>query len=337
MTMMRKNPVNEQPFLIMHERKIPLPSAISATGLMKTYAGQPIPALDNVTLNIPRGSIFGLLGPNGAGKSTFINILAGLVVKDAGSVAIWDYDIESQTRLARSAIGVVPQEINYDPFFTPAELLELHAGLYGVPKSERRTLDILEALGLADKANAYTRTLSGGMKRRLLVAKALVHSPPILILDEPTAGVDVELRQNLWAYVRELHAQGTTIVLTTHYLEEAETLCDEIAIIDRGHLIACEPKEKLLSRLDCKKLTIHPSRELTSVDASLKPFDAELLPDGAVSLTYRPSKTPTASVLSAIRRAGIEIADITTQEADLEDVFLSLTSRKTNGKTVSIK
>ncbi|PLX35038.1 MAG: multidrug ABC transporter ATP-binding protein, partial [Hyphomicrobiales bacterium] len=245
----------------------------------------------------------------------------------AGRVRIWDYDIETDTRRARSAIGVVPQEINYDPFFTPAELLELHAGLYGVPAAERRTGEILAALGLADKANAYTRTLSGGMKRRLLVAKALVHAPPILILDEPTAGVDVELRQNLWTYVRQLNSLGTTIVLTTHYLEEAETLCDEIAIIDQGRVIACEPKGKLLTRLDCKKLIIRPERELSGIDDRLRPFEPELLPDGALSLSYRPSKTSTASVLSAIRDAGIEIADITTSEADLEDVFLSLTSR----------
>lgn len=311
----------------MSDHQISQPSAIAASGLMKTYAGQNTPALDNVSLTIPRGSIFGLLGPNGAGKSTFINILAGLVMKDAGQVRIWDYDIETNPRKTRSAIGVVPQEINYDPFFTPAELLELHAGLYGVPKAERRTHEILEALGLADKANAYTRTLSGGMKRRLLVAKALVHAPPILILDEPTAGVDVELRQNLWAYVRQLHAEGTTIVLTTHYLEEAETLCDQIAIIDSGRVIACEPTEKLLSRMDNKKLIIRPLLELDSFDAGLQSFEPEFLPGGTFSLSYRPSKTPTSSVLSAIRRAGIEIEDITTREADLEDVFLSLTRR----------
>lgn len=314
----------------------PPAGAIEAAGLMKTYAGQARPALDSVSLSVPRGSIFGLLGPNGAGKSTFINILAGLVMKDAGEVRIWDYDIETDTRAARSAIGVVPQEINYDPFFTPAELLELHAGLYGVPKAERRTHEILDALGLADKANAYTRTLSGGMKRRLLVAKALVHAPPILILDEPTAGVDVELRQNLWAYVRQLHSQGTTIVLTTHYLEEAETLCDRIAIIDHGRLIACEPKEKLLTRMDHKKLIIRPASPVDTVDKALDAFAPELQPDGAFALSYRPSKTPTAEVLAAIRHAGIEIADITTREADLEDVFLSLTRRSAqdNANTV---
>jgi len=218
--------------------------AIETIGLTKVYAArgrQPAKmALDNVSLAIPRGSFFGLLGPNGAGKSTFINILAGLVTKSSGIARIWDTDVADDERAARCAIGVVPQELNLDPFFTPRELLEVQAGMYGVPKAERRTDEILEAVGLADKAHAYARTLSGGMRRRLLVAKAMVHSPPILVLDEPTAGVDIELRQQLWAYVKTLNQKGTTIVLTTHYLEEAEELCDRIAIIDQGQLVACE-------------------------------------------------------------------------------------------------
>ncbi|MFZ4687420.1 MAG: ABC transporter ATP-binding protein, partial [Hyphomonadaceae bacterium] len=216
--------------------------AISARGLTKTYAAsKKMPAkqaLKGVDLAVPRGSVFGLLGPNGAGKSTFINILAGLVNKTSGAVSVWGIDADRNPREARAALGVVPQEINMDPFFTPRETLELMAGFYGVPPSERRTDEILDALGLGDKKHAYVRQLSGGMKRRLMVAKAMVHSPPILILDEPTAGVDVELRRSLWEYVRKLNAQGVTIVLTTHYLEEAQEMCDEIAIINHGQVIA---------------------------------------------------------------------------------------------------
>ena len=215
-------------------------AAISIVDLQKTYKGGKR-ALDGISLEIPRGGIFGLLGPNGAGKSTLINILAGLVMKSGGTASIWGFDIDEHPRNAKRAIGIVPQEILFDPFFTPKEALEIQAGLYGIPKADRRTMELLRAVQLEDKADAYSRTLSGGMKRRLLVAKAMVHSPPILVLDEPTAGVDVELRQQLWDYVRSLHAQGVTIVLTTHYLEEAEQLCDRIAIINHGRLIANEP------------------------------------------------------------------------------------------------
>src|SRR5437764_3913513 len=221
----------------------PVPAqAIAISGLSKVYRGRAgaKPALDAVDLAIPRGSLFGLLGPNGAGKSTLINILAGLVVKTAGRAAIWGVDIDKQPRQSRAAIGVVPQELNIDPFFTPREMLDLHAGLYGVPRRERRTDEILAAVGLTDMADAYARTLSGGMRRRLMVGKAMVHSPPVLVLDEPTAGVDVELRRQLWDHVRELNARGATILLTTHYLEEAEELCDRIAIIDRGKVVACD-------------------------------------------------------------------------------------------------
>ena len=234
--------------------------AVSVKGLTKTYkAAGKAPAkraLSNVDLDIPRGSLFGLLGPNGAGKSTLINILAGLVNKTAGSASIWGFDIERDMRQARAAIGVVPQELNIDPFFTPYELLELQAGLYGVPPADRRSAEILAAMGLADKAEAYARTLSGGMRRRLMVAKAMVHQPPVLVLDEPTAGVDIELRQQLWANVRELNRAGTTVLLTTHYLEEAEELCDRIAIINHGKVIACDQTDSLLARLDNKALTI---------------------------------------------------------------------------------
>ncbi|HWF77835.1 MAG TPA: ABC transporter ATP-binding protein, partial [Caulobacteraceae bacterium] len=234
--------------------------AIEAKGLVKTYPalrGAPaMHALKGIDLQIPRGSIFGLLGPNGAGKSTFINILSGLTKKTSGTVTIWGRDIDQRPRDARAAIGVVPQEIAADVFFTPRESLDVQAGMYGVPKSERITDALLSALGLADKANAYVRQLSGGMKRRLMVAKAMVHNPPVLILDEPTAGVDVELRRQLWDYVVNLNRQGVTILLTTHYLEEAEELCDHIAIVNHGAVVACEPTAKLLTRLDSRSVVI---------------------------------------------------------------------------------
>src|ERR1700722_13512173 len=236
--------------------------AIEAKGLVKTYpAHRGAPATQSpkgIDLAVPRGSIFGLLGPNGAGKSTFINILSGMTRKTAGTVTIWGRDIDQRGRDARAAIGVVPQEIAADVFFTPRESLEVQAGLYGVPKKDRITDQLLAALGLADKANAYVRQLSGGMKRRLMVAKAMVHNPPVLILDEPTAGVDVELRRQLWDYVVGLNRQGVTILLTTHYLEEAEELCDTIAIVNHGSVVACEPTAKLLTWLDTRSGVITP-------------------------------------------------------------------------------
>lgn len=303
--------------------------ALEASGLEKTYAGSkkspPKRALKGVDLKIRRGSIFGLLGPNGAGKSTFINIFAGLVNKSAGEAFIWGRNIETHPRDARAAIGVVPQEINMDPFFTPFESLEFQAGFYGVPKSERRSMEILDMVGLADKRDAYVRQLSGGMKRRLLVAKALVHSPPVLVLDEPTAGVDIELRRQLWQNVRRLHAAGATIVLTTHYLEEAEELCDEIAIIHEGEVVACEPKDQLLKRMDRKTLVIMPVEPLESLPAEFEPYDAELRKDGSVAITYRFGKQSVAELIEKAKEAGLTIGDIRTEEADLEDVFLSLT------------
>lgn len=304
--------------------------AIEAIGLGKVYAASgKMPekrALQGIDLKIARGSIFGLLGPNGAGKSTFINILAGLVNKTTGTVKIWGRDIDTHPRAARAAIGVVNQEINMDPFFTPAEMLELMAGFYGVPPRERRTDAILEAVGLADKKDAYVRQLSGGMKRRLMVAKALVHAPPVLILDEPTAGVDVELRRSLWAYVRELHTAGTTIILTTHYLEEAEELCDEIAIIHHGDVIACEPTPQLLTRLDQKTLTITPREPLERIPDALSALDATLRPDGALAINFRSGETGIGRLLEDVRAAGIGIDDLATEEPDLEDVFVALTS-----------
>lgn len=307
--------------------------ALRAEGLEKTYAasgkGEPKRALKGIDLEIPRGSIFGLLGPNGAGKSTFINIFAGLVRKTGGKASILGHDIDHEPKQARSLIGVVPQEINFDAFFTPYESLELQAGFYGVPKSRRRSDEILAALGLADKRDAYVRTLSGGMKRRLLVAKALVHNPPIVVLDEPTAGVDVDLRRQLWDYVRELHAGGATIVLTTHYLEEAEELCDRIAIINKGEVIACEPTEQLLKRLDTRVLVIEPMQALSAPPKELDGFAASLREDGALAISFRDEETSIGKLIEAYRACGAGIRDLRTIEPDLEDVFVALTSSKT--------
>ena len=305
--------------------------AIAAENLRKTYAAtKKAPAkeaLKGVDIRVKRGSIFGLLGPNGAGKSTFINILAGLVNKTAGSARVWGFDIDRNPRQARACLGVVPQEINMDVFFTPREALEIQAGLYGVPKRRRRTMDILNALGLADKADAYVRQLSGGMKRRLLVAKAMVHSPPVLILDEPTAGVDIELRKQLWDYVMELHRSGVTIVLTTHYLEEAQELCEEIAIIHEGAVVACEPTEKLIASLDRKTLMVTPADPLAAAP-DLAPFAAELKPDGRLAIPYQPSRAQVAEILERLSASGVGVRDLSTVESDLEDVFLELTYRK---------
>jgi ABC-2 type transport system ATP-binding protein len=300
--------------------------AIETANLCKTYAGASQAALRDVSLGVPRGAFFGLLGPNGAGKSTLINILAGLVVKTSGTAKVWGHDIEAEMRSARSAIGVVPQELNIDPFFTPRELLELQAGLYGVPKRKRRTDAILAAVGLSDVAHAYARTLSGGMRRRLLVAKALVHSPPVLVLDEPTAGVDVALRRQLWDHVRALNAAGTTILLTTHYLEEAEALCNTIAIIDRGRLIACEAKESLLRRLDSKEMAVTLDRPLgPRMPEALTRFHAENPTPERLVFHYPPSRVDGGAILAAVRDAGLVVRDVTTREADLEDIFLTLT------------
>ena len=299
-------------------------SAISIVDLQKTYEGGKR-ALDGVSLEVPRGQIFGLLGPNGAGKSTMINILAGLVNKSGGRATIWGFDIDAHPRNAKVSIGIVPQEIVFDPFFTPAETLEIQAGLYGVPKDKRQTAELLRAMHLTDKANAYSRTLSGGMKRRLLVAKAMVHSPPILVLDEPTAGVDIELRQQLWAYVRQLNERGVTIVLTTHYLEEAENLCDRIAIINHGRLIANEETRTLVGMAQEKAVEVTVDRDVgRTPDASC--FEKiELKGARTLAVTYRKDRVNAGEVLAALQREGLGIVDVSTREADLEDVFLNLT------------
>jgi len=303
--------------------------AVSIAGLTKVYRGargqSAKPALDAIDLAIPRGAIFGLLGPNGAGKSTLINILAGLVIKTTGKVEVWGIDIDREPRQARAAIGVVPQEILIDFFFTPRELMEVQAGLYGVPKAERRTGYLLELLGLADKADVPARTLSGGMRRRLMVAKAMVHAPPVLVLDEPTAGVDVELRQHLWANVRDLAAAGTTILLTTHYLEEAERLCDRIAIIDKGHVVACDTTAALIAKIDEKTLTVTVDRALHVLPPSLAALGLELVTPCKLVLHYQPTLTAIGNVLDAIADAGLSIRDLGTEETGLEEIFLHLT------------
>lgn len=302
--------------------------ALDIRGLEKTYAGNrkspPKMALKGVDLAVPRGSVFGLLGPNGAGKSTLINILAGVVNKTGGSARIWGRDIDAEPRNARAALGVVSQEIVADVFFTPRESLDVQAGYYGVPHARRRTDELLEALGLGDKGDAYVRALSGGMKRRLMVAKALVHNPPVLILDEPTAGVDVELRRQLWDYVRKINAEGVTILLTTHYLEEAQELCDTIAIMNHGEVVACEPTPQLLRRLDTRNVIVSPEGDLKTTP-TLPGFDVAERPNGAFAVTYRKGQSSVEQVLAAVRGAGVTIADITTEDPDLEDVFLALT------------
>ncbi len=305
-------------------------AAISIRDLSKTYAagkgGAPAKvALDGVSFDVPRGQIFGLLGPNGAGKSTLINTLAGLVNKTSGTASIWGFDIDRNPRNAKASIGIVNQEILFDPFFTPAETLEIQAGLYGVPKAKRRTMELLRAVHLEDKANAYARTLSGGMKRRLMVAKAMVHSPPVLVLDEPTAGVDIQLRQQLWDYVRELNAGGVTVVLTTHYLEEAEQLCDRIAIIDHGRVVANEPTRALVGMAQDKAVELTVDRDIVDVPAAGVFEKVERKGDRVLVVTYRKNVTNAGDVLAAVAAQGYGIVDVVTREADLEDVFLNLT------------
>ena len=304
-------------------------NAIEIIGLNKTYAAEgkadAKTALENVDLNIPQGSMFALLGPNGAGKSTMINIMAGLVMKTSGTVKIWGRDIDENPRNARAAIGIVPQEISFDPFFTPKQILDIQAGLYGVPKNERQTMELLEMVELADKADSHSRSLSGGMKRRLMVAKALVHRPPILVLDEPTAGVDVELRQMLWENVRKLNREGVTILLTTHYLEEAEELCDQIAIINHGEIVANEDKETLLSRIDAKEIRFRFDKEVSDIPAELTKYNAVKEGRRTIAMRYSPKDQCVSDMIDILQKTGNPICDISTDDSDLEDVFLQIT------------
>lgn len=302
--------------------------AVEIKDLNKTYGrAKTVRALQNVSLQVKKGSFFGLLGPNGAGKSTLINILGGMVKKDDGLVKISGIDIDKNQKASKFKIGIVPQELVVDPFFTVYETLEIYAGYFGIRKKDRRTMEIIDALGLQDKINAKPRTLSGGMRRRLLVGKALVHNPDILVLDEPTAGVDVELRDQLWAYVKKLNEQGTTIILTTHYLEEAEELCDEIAVVNKGQVIANDSKKNLMSILGEKKMVVYFS-------SKKKPkFE---LPAGAVmqeqerdkmAIQYDPSKVEIAEIFEVLCAAGVSIKDVSTTQADLEEVFKFLLNK----------
>ncbi len=308
--------------------------AISIRDLVKRYAGEGKSpgklALNGVTFDVPEGGIFGLLGPNGAGKSTLINILAGLVKKTSGAAKIWGFDIDRDMRNAKRSIGIVPQEIVFDPFFTPYEVLENQAGLYGVAKPLRRSMELLRAVHLEDKAQAYSRTLSGGMKRRLLIAKALVHQPPVLVLDEPTAGVDVELRRQLWELVSEMNAAGVTIVLTTHYLEEAEELCDRIAIINHGELIANKPTRELVEMAREKVVELTLDKEIADLPDHPALLKCEHAGERTIRITYDKDRTNAGEVLAMLQEKGFAIDDVTTREADLEDVFVSLTSTARN-------
>ena len=302
-------------------------NAIELRGLKKTYDSNKKSdskiALSGIDLDIPRGTIFGLLGPNGAGKSTLINILAGLVKKSSGTVKIWGFDQDENPRQSRAAIGVMPQELNLDPFFTPGASLDMQAGLYGIPRSQRKTHEILRLIGLEDKANSYSRNLSGGMRRRLLLGKALVHSPQILVLDEPTAGVDIALRQMLWENVRQLNSDGMTVILTTHYLEEAQEMCDQIAIMHEGEIRALDTTANLLSKLDTKTLVV---RTDTSAKINL-PDGVSLInrSDGSMAFSYSRNSTSPSEILDALRAANIHIIDIQTEQPDLQDVFLDIT------------
>jgi ABC-2 type transport system ATP-binding protein len=306
-------------------------TAIEIRDLVKTYAAQgdapPKQALKGISFDVPEGRIFGLLGPNGAGKSTLINIMAGLVTKTAGTIAIWGHDIDRDHRNAKRSIGIVPQEIVFDPFFTPFEVLENQAGMYGIAKALRRSEALLAAVHLADKRDAYSRTLSGGMKRRLLIAKAMVHSPPILVLDEPTAGVDVELRRQLWELVGELNAEGVTVVLTTHYLEEAEQLCERIAIINHGELIANKTTRELVGMAREKIVRVTVDKDLAGPPMEPAFLKAEVTDQRTLEITYDRDQSSAGQVLALVQQHGYAIEDVTTREADLEDVFVQLTSQ----------
>lgn len=306
--------------------------AIAISNVVKTYAGHgdapPKQALKGLSLNVPEGGIYGLLGPNGAGKSTLINIMAGLVRKSSGTIRIWGHDIDEHPRNAKLSIGIVPQEIVFDPFFTPFEVLENQAGMYGVTKALRRSEELLRRVRLEDKRSAYARSLSGGMKRRLLIAKAMVHSPPVLVLDEPTAGVDVELRRQLWEMVGELNAEGVTVVLTTHYLEEAEQLCDRIAIINHGELVTDKPTRELVAMRREKIVRITLDRDLAGPPMDECFARTDMIDPRTLEITYDRDKVSAGQVLALVQQQGYAIEDVTTREADLEDVFVQLTSRE---------
>ena len=282
-------------------------------------------ALNEISFGVEQGEVFGLLGPNGAGKTTFLSILGGTVAKTSGKVNVWGFDLDKSPRQVKASLGIVPQEINLDAFFSPKQLLELQAGLYGMAKKDRITDLILKMVALEDKANAYSRNLSGGMKRRLLIAKAMVHQPPILILDEPTAGVDVELRNNLWENVKKLNKEGVTIILTTHYLIEAQEMCDRIAIINKGSLVALDTTENLLERIKTKKINLKVKNIGLNENLFMKDIDFKINSKNSIVLTYEKNSLDFAEIVNYLNQKNVKIEDISTEDGDLEDVFVQLT------------
>ncbi|PTL79862.1 ABC transporter ATP-binding protein [Vitiosangium sp. GDMCC 1.1324] len=300
------------------------PPALELQGLTKTYGGK-LTALTEVNLSIRPGEIFALLGPNGAGKTTLIGSVCGLVKKTSGKIRVFGHDLDADPVRPRYEVGLVPQEINFDPFFTVAESLYIQQGYYGQPRDEARVKEVLTALNLQNKADAITRALSGGMKRRLLIAKALVHKPRLVFLDEPTAGVDVELRRDLWNYVRKLAAEGTTIVLTTHYLEEAEELADRVGVINEGRLLLVEEKKALLRRLGEKRLIVAFTEVVSTLPELVRKAGATLSSDGR-TLTYpeRDGGAPGGDILRALYTQGLPVGDVETRHSRLEDILIEI-------------
>jgi len=305
-------------------------NVVSVKKLTKNYSNNSstiLPALDNLDLEVKEGEIFGLLGPNGAGKTTFLSILSGTVIKTSGEVNVWGFNLDKNPRQARASIGIVPQEVNLDPFFSPRKLLELQAGMYGVKKKDRITNTVLKMVSLDKEADSYSRSLSGGMKKRLLIAKALVHQPPILVLDEPTAGVDVELRKNLWKNVRLLNKLGVTIILTTHYLFEAQELCDRIAILNKGKLVALDTTKNLINRIKTKKIIFRLNKKINILN--LKPYEINVLSniEDEIIISYDKEKIKIEEIIRIIKNENVDILDISTEDGDLEDVFIELTKK----------
>ena len=303
--------------------------ALAVENLTKVYSSPKTKkhnkALNELSFEVRQGEVFGLLGPNGAGKTTFLSILGGTVIKTSGKVNVWGFDLDQNPRQVRASVGIVPQEVNLDAFFSPKKLLELQAGLYGVSKENRITDLILKMVSLQDKANAYSRSLSGGMKRRLLIAKAKVHQPPILILDEPTAGVDVELRNNLWENVKALNKEGVTIILTTHYLIEAQEMCDRIAIINKGNLVALDTTEKLLERIKTKKINFKVKNIELNKNLMMKDINFKINSENSILVTYEKNSLDFGEIINYLNENNIKIEDISTEDGDLEDVFVQLT------------
>ncbi len=303
-------------------------NALKVEKLTKIYSkksSNEIVALNDLNLEVKEGEIFGLLGPNGAGKTTFLNILAGTVIKNSGSVNVWGFDLDKNARQVRASIGIVPQEVNLDPFFSPKNILELQAGLYGITKKDRITDTILKLVSLEKQANSYARSLSGGMKRRLLIAKAMVHRPPILVLDEPTAGVDVQLRKNLWRNVRMLNKQGVTIILTTHLMYEAQEMCNRIAILNKGNLIKLDTTENLLNSIKTKKIIFKVKKINKINQKDLDGIKFSYDSNNEITALYERKKHKIDEIINRVKNAEMEIYDISTDDGNLEDVFIDLT------------